>query len=995
MSTLTDYLIKIQDLTQQNLEILKTINDSFFSNKTYLKTTISGVDYAMPSFLSLENKINALQENFENLVNAPKTGEAFFNFDGSSRAIEVRNYSAAPNSLELKTLDKFSVKTNNIFKDFLTPVPYINFDLSKIPNDITSVNVKKIIPRSTLLIEQFQKIIGDECSVQRSWGDMYKTLSIFKKDIDYVEYDTIMKLPVRSSGGTGSYVIEKIVSDTIDKNLDEYLEIKIRDNIESKNFFNSLSYKTFDETIEKLLKVGDQLLTYDDSAKMEIVEVRYNTNTLVVKVLNGEYLNLTTNDSEVDAEKIPDRAKLKFYAPVDFDNDKYIQVPLEEDQYIFVAISPLNDRMNVQAPWGTGLAINTYALKKDNEFFEEYYKNNVRNIGDILNDITSMFSTPLSNLNENDFNNLTTYKPILEEKDLDVVQINDHLNTNDTIKNIRTLYSQKISLKTQLSEVQSNITKINDELSRLSFDDTTNMRSIYQNQLVEYNKTKNELNTSINKVIDEISLNVNNAEVPIENAKYRIRGFYNIPDEYKQNIRKIIVQYRYKNANNASGKATTINSNLFTDWNIMDGVINNKLVTRNNGVYSFNFEGTNEKNDIPSYNQIDIPISQGETVDIRVKIVYDYGWPFVELSSSWSDILNISFPTEYLKDVQILDIISENNNDIETNRFSNIIKDAGITSHVDDNIIDQDITYFHNPSHIASGFYTNERRVIPLKDKLEDLTNIITQLQDEVYGSSSEQVDVYLSIGDISHKLAPFQDNNFYPKSYDAVTSSQTTGSIAGYVVNDNGSITASIGLIIKNNSSHSVKLFPIFPGPNNVRISDVQSKFKNSDYDEGPGDNKKAIYMKYRTMNEKGEHLNGVQVANQIVSFRINNPYTTGMNYGFEALPTLKSGDNGAVLYPYIPKSNSLCELSNIGTISYRLLNPGESVTIPLEGIYRFKEELSTTDQAKCTMSVDIRTSLYSDPLNYTYNVIFNKVTKTENEVYSHNALNEYNVVI
>lgn len=994
MSTLTDYLIKIQDLTQQNLEILKTINDSFFSNKTYLKTTISGVDYAMPSFLSLENKINALQENFENLVNAPKTGEAFFNFDGSSRAIEVRNYSAAPNSLELKTLDKFSVKTNNIFKDFLTPVPYINFDLSKIPNDITSVNVKKIIPRSTSLIEQFKKIIEDNCSTKRSWGDMYKTLSIFEKDIDYVEYDTIMKLPVRSSGGTGSYVIEKIVSDTIDKNLDEYLEIKIRNNIASKNFFNSLSYKTFDETIEKLLKVGDQLLTYDDSAKMEITEVRYNTNTLVVKVLNGEYLNLTTNDSEVDVEKIPDGAKLKFYAPVDFDNDKYIQVPLEEDQYIFVAISPLNDRMNVQAPWGTGLVINTYLLKNGDINFENYYNANVRNIGDILNDITSMFSTPLSNLNQSDFDKLTAFIPILEEKDLDVVQINDHLNTNDTIKNIRTLYSQKISLKTQLSEVQSNITKINDELSRLSFDDTTNMRSIYQNQLVEYNKTKNELNTSINKVIDEISLNVNNAEVPIENAKYRIRGFYNIPDEHKQNIRKIVVQYRYKNANNASGNATTINSNLFTDWNIMDGVINNKLVTRNNGVYSFDFEGTNENKDMPSYNQIDIPISQGETVDIRVKIVYDYGWPFVELSSSWSDILNISFPTEYLKDVQILDIISENNSDIETNRFSNIIKDAGITSHVDDNIIDQDITYFHNPSHIASGFYTNERRVIPLKDKLEDLTNIITQLQDEVYGSSSEQVDVYLSIGDISHKLTPFQDNNFYPKSYEAVTSSQTSGSIAGYVVNkdDNSSITANIGLIIKNNSTHSVKLFPMFPGPDNKRISDVQSKFNNEDYDkggEGP-----AIYMKYRTADDKGKK-SGVQVANQMVSFRINNPYTTDEDYGYTELPALKSGDEGAVLYPYIPKSNSLCELSNIGTISYRLLNPGESITIPLEGIYRFKKESSTTDQAKCTMSVDIRTSLYSDPLNYTYNVIFNRVTKTENEVYSHNVLNEYNVVI
>ena len=58
MATVTDYLIKLQDLTQQNLDILKAINESFLTNKAHLSTTISGVTYSMPSFLALENKIN-------------------------------------------------------------------------------------------------------------------------------------------------------------------------------------------------------------------------------------------------------------------------------------------------------------------------------------------------------------------------------------------------------------------------------------------------------------------------------------------------------------------------------------------------------------------------------------------------------------------------------------------------------------------------------------------------------------------------------------------------------------------------------------------------------------------------------------------------------------------------------------------------------------------------------------------------------------------------
>ena len=89
--------------------------------------------------------------------------------------------------------------------------------------------------------------------------------------------------------------------------------------------------------------------------------------------------------------------------------------------------------------------------------------------------------------------------------------------------------------------------------------------------------------------------------------------------------------------------------------------------------YKSQLSPVNDNINEPSFNQIDIPISQGETVDIRLKLVYDYGYPFVQTSSLWSPIVNIEFPSEFLKDIKILDIISENNNDIETNRFNNII----------------------------------------------------------------------------------------------------------------------------------------------------------------------------------------------------------------------------------------------------------------------------------------------------------------------------------
>lgn len=999
MATVTDYLIKIQDLTKQNLDILKTLNESFFTNKSHINTNIAGVNYSIPSFLSLENKVNALRDDFENLVNAPKTGEAHFTFDGSSRVIELRGYTNTPAAINLPEVNEFDMESNNIFKDFLNPVPYINFSLSDVPNDIVTVDIKKVIPKNTELLEKLIDIIGEKTSISYSWADLYKILSMYNKDNgDYVEYDTIQRLPVRKTIGTATYVVESIVRDEIDENLDEYITLKLRSDIDG--YTKNLTYKIFDDTIDKYLSVGDQLVTYDDSAKMEIVEIQSNTNTLKVKVLNGEYLNLLPTRDVIDGtNEVFDNSKLKFFSTIESDNDKYIHVPLEEDQYVFVAIAPLNDRMNIRAPWGDGLIINTSKLLRGDEKFSDYYDQNVRNIGDILSDMTSMMSVPLSNYTEDEFNEITGYKPVIDTNNIAVVQINSHLNDTDNVKNIRSLYAQKNVIKTQLDEILSKISNINTKLNQMSFDDTTGLRSTYSNQLVEYNQTRNELNTSLNKIINEIAVNANNSDIPIENAKYRIRGFYDVPSG--MNIKGIKVQYRYKNLNNTSGKAATIGDRfLFSDWNDMEGFLNPKIVVFEKGQYKFKQQDSTDGLNVPSYNQIDIPISQGETVDIRLKLVYEYGYPFVEVTSDWSDIVNITFPVEYLKDVQILDIISENNNDIETNRFENIISDKGITSHVDDKIIDQDITYYHNPSHIASGFYTTERRIIPLKDKLEELTNIVTQLQDEITGNASTALNVTISIGDTTSKeILPLQNNFIYPRSYNEIIG-YGDNHVAGYSVDEKGIVTTILNINIKNTSSHTLKLYPLFPGPSDTLINKLTSTAYSKDI--YCTDTNKGVYMKL----QNGDKNSGIlQTANQFLTFCIKSRYSGEDYYVIKdssgkiesdfttGLPELKN--KGSVLYPYIAEKTSLCLDGGFNKVTYKLINPGESVIIPMEAQYNLSDEGSTgTAESSNTISFDVRTSLYQEPTNYKFTVVFKKDSSTLDSV-SGSYGSAYNVTL
>ena len=405
-----------------------------------------------------------------------------------------------------------------------------------------------------------------------------------------------MSMPIRKNIGSATYAIESIISDIIDVDLDEHLTLKLRNDL--VDYSQNLTYKLFDETIERTLKPGDELVTFDNSAKLIIEEVRTTANTIVVKVAHGEYLNLAESKNY---QEIADACKLRFYSPVDFDDYKYINVPLEEDQYVFIAIAAMNDRMLVQGSWGTGVILNTNLLINDSGvYFKEYYDNNVKNVGDVLHEITSMMSNTLTKYSKETFDVITNAIPELDSNCIQVYHINKHLNDSTTVKNIRALYSQKKTNQIELKEIQGKIDELNNKLATISFDDTTNMRSTYITQLSEYNTKKNELITSISKTIEAISVEANNAEVPIEAAKYRIRGFFDPKSFAKKlgidynHICGIRVQYRYKNIDQEQGTAMSIgdknngdNLFIFSDWNTMIHFDNPKTAEYNSN-YSFN-----------------------------------------------------------------------------------------------------------------------------------------------------------------------------------------------------------------------------------------------------------------------------------------------------------------------------------------------------------------------------------------------------------------------
>ena len=140
--------------------------------------------------------------------------------------------------------------------------------------------------------------------------------------------------------------------------------------------------------------------------------------------------------------------------------------------------------------------------------------------------IVSMAEKDFVNVGENEFKQLTTSKPHIDPEQLKVTLINKHMSNSETISELYRLYKQKQEYKNTLANVQNEIDDINNLLSSLSFEDTTNNRTIYTDQLTSLNERKKNLISSITSCIQQITTASTDTDTPVDNPKYHIRGFF-------------------------------------------------------------------------------------------------------------------------------------------------------------------------------------------------------------------------------------------------------------------------------------------------------------------------------------------------------------------------------------------------------------------------------------------------------------------------------------
>lgn len=935
MASFAAYMSKLQELTEMNLSLLNLINDSLYSNAEHVTANINGTDYSIPSFIYIENKLNNLEGNWNRLVNAPMTGEAAFVFDGQTKQIHVNGFENAPMPITLHRDDNFYVENNDIFKDFISPLLYLKYNLQELPDHIKEVNVRKVAIMNSDLISR----ISDRQNI--TWAEMNSILMGYTDDVDYSVYDKIYKLPIKHSDYNGLF---KVTDSRTDNTTPSVIGYTVT--------LDTLNYTYDNGTLSRALAVDDYLITEGDECKYRVTSVDYNAKRVGLECVSG-YKRIDNGDT------------LKFIRNQElFDDQKFIKVPLEEDKCIVLFMSAINSNINLQSAWSDGQIINVDNLRSVNdEPFREVYNNRIRNIGDILFDLTKFNTTSLSNVSDQNLKDLTEYKPVISTSDYSVVLLNEHLLDNTSVEQIRKLNIQKAEINNNLATIQENIDNINSQLATTDFStQDPSVKADLEATLSKYNTQRDGYIKDLNNIINQITINSTSTSIPVSNSKYVIAGgikYKDIENHFADTSRAKVIRfellYRYKNINKDASSAAAINDVItVSDWNKYIVDYRQKEAKYVNGTIQYIFEDNNDDSTTGRWCTYQIPITRGETVDVRYRVQYDLGYPYVSIFSDWSDVINIEFPEDLIADSDINTIAAKNAEDSKLAVIKSELLNGGITYHINDKVIDQELTYYHRPESIASGFYTEDsRRVISLKEKLFDLSNQINELKNGVFGSNYKDIEVrvgyskYLSI--INPNTTGTQINIPNYKSLENAT--------------DANMKQAVVTIYISNkNTSSPIHLYSMYPGDGTQSFNDINAK-KSKWYSISSDFN--GVHMKLENPAD-GKNVVDTQFMNQVIYFRTKSAFANDISYEYSEII---SGNTGMAICPYIMDIKNLQPATAVPG-DYITLNPGDVLAIP---IYCKIKMTPQTGSISKKVSFDIWNSPFHDPLTYTFEIIAN----------------------
>lgn len=807
---------------RNSIEILAALDQIVKSSESTIQITIldelnNPINYSFPTVGYLKSQIDRLNENVNRLSSISTNGAFILDADNSFKKIIVSDLNREPNSLsELNTVETFTKKKNWFFDSLLDPMLNVEIDLNeKIEN-----NVRKVLSRRYIV-----KFNVDENGNPTALGD--SAIVSFNQTINNrvnVGLDEFLTWNSTTPGVQNpndplcdEQMFELDPNEVLYDGVFSVLGTEI-DEINNKLWYllDTLTYNDLLSQSARDLSIGDEVIVNND-----ISTTRYR-----VREINTDQSQFRVDFERIEGfEPIPvGIGTLKIYTPIII--NKTVAISIGFNEYCVVFVKPMNtDNFLLAKDWsdGTSFYTNDLVLESNDDdnglSMEEFYAKTVFDYGLVLKDLVAK-KIP------SDLGAIPT-APFLDVDNFKVVQINKHLTDTVDREETRAKHNQSNTLKTEILQIDEAIAKQQRTLQTRRFTSEAEKQK-EQNQLTKLNEdriSKNKLRVSLLEQIRGVKKNTFNAS-----AKFRIRGFFDMPEPVyafntqPQEVVQFAYEYRYLSKDGQSStiegfklktradqpENETKKTAVFSQWIPGKTDVRKRVFNEETNLWEWVIEDVTDA-DTPNINQLDISISPGERVEIRVKSLSEVGWPDAPIESEWSDTITIDFPDDLNNVLGEDDFILEEASQEELRvRFEQDLNSRGLGRHLEEQIITQDKFYSHLTKSIVTKYYDSAGQLINLEDYIDGLTSRIVALEEQISRIKGE-LKVYVIKGTSRREITNGANVTFTVECEDYGVLWEGTGITNPdrtfddrpvYVINDysieleNNAETSSLGLL-------------------------------------------------------------------------------------------------------------------------------------------------------------------------------------------------------
>lgn len=727
------------------VDTLSKINQLATTNEPSITVNItdqSGIvrQFSIPSFSFLKSEIDRLNNNINSIYNIDGAGSMIQTSSANKfKKVVTVDLNKEPNDVSnLNSISNFYSNKNWFFEGLMNPELSVEIDLS----DKIEEKVRKILSRR-YIVEFERDNTGNFTSSGQAALNSFNTLFRNNNSIvltefenwhrttpgvlnpDYPNYDEQMfDLMPNKVEYNGLFSVIKTEEDTLNRKLWYHL--------------NTLDYVNNLTGDIRQLNIGNELIINSTIAttKYKIVEVSTVSSNPKVRLERVE-----GNDPIPIGLNI-----LKIYSSVFYNKRVRISIGYDERNVIF--IKPLNmDNFLLSRNWsnGTGFWTNDLRLSSNDSYngstMDKFYIDNVYDYGMVIKDlvakkIPNTLSTPPNS-------------PTLNNLNFKVVQINKHLTDNSDSNLLKNKNNQQKALKSEIDQINEAISEKNKQLRVTRFSSDA-ARKQFENELDRLIKTKETKTKALNSLITEI-LEISNAVGNSSDYKFRLRGFWDIPSPVStkgtkpQEVIQFIVEYRYLSVDGKETPIETfkINNNnsktaSFSNWIQIKSEVRGRTFNPKTGEYTWDVEDISNP-DVVNINQIDIPITYNERVEVRVKSVSEVGWPESPIMSDWSNVLSVDFPEELSNNLnQNGAIITDANKEDIKSSIEADFNAKGLDTHLSESTVINNKQYLHTTSTILSGFKDSNGTALDLFEYLSFLDNRIKSLEEQIKRAKGE-----------------------------------------------------------------------------------------------------------------------------------------------------------------------------------------------------------------------------------------------------------------